>query len=69
MNRMYLQFREYMGPDIVLFTTDGDGAGYLKCGAVKDFMYATVDFGISKSLKLKTYAPLWTKLQSQSWSN
>ncbi|XP_064648541.1 beta-galactosidase-like isoform X2 [Lineus longissimus] len=50
MNRMYLQFREYMGHDIVLFTTDGDGQGYLKCGSVKDFMYATVDFGITSDV-------------------
>ena len=33
-----------LGPKTVLFTTDGDGEGYLKCGAIKE-AYATVDFG------------------------
>lgn len=28
----------------VLFTTDGDGLGYLKCGAINGTL-ATVDFG------------------------
>ena len=37
-------FRSQLGDDIVLFTTDGSGLGFLKCGAVKD-VYATVDFG------------------------
>ena len=34
----------YLGPEALLFTTDGDGQGYLKCGAI-DEAYATVDFG------------------------
>ena len=37
-------FRQYLGPDVVLFTTDGAGVQYLKCGSNKD-LYATVDFG------------------------
>lgn len=37
-------FRSYLGDDVVLFTTDGAGIGYLKCGSIQD-LYATVDFG------------------------
>lgn len=37
-------FRSYLGDDIVLFTTDGAGVGYLKCGSIQG-LYATVDFG------------------------
>ncbi|XP_052793223.1 beta-galactosidase-like isoform X2 [Mya arenaria] len=47
----YLRFlrdkaRTMLGSDVVLFTTDGDGDGYLKCGTLPD-VYATVDFGIT----------------------
>ena len=34
----------FLGPKTVLFTTDGDGDGFLKCGKIKE-AYATVDFG------------------------
>ncbi|XP_068606761.1 beta-galactosidase [Brachionichthys hirsutus] len=37
-------FRSHLGDDAVLFTTDGAGAGYLKCGSLQG-LYATVDFG------------------------
>ena len=37
-------FRSYLGNDVVLFTTEGAAASYLKCGKIKD-VYATVDFG------------------------
>ena len=40
-------FRQYLGQSIVLFTTDGDGDGYLKCGTLVPDLYATVDFGIT----------------------
>ena len=36
--------RSHLGNDVVLFTTDGAGIGYLKCGSIQD-VYATVDFG------------------------
>lgn len=36
--------RSLLGNDIVLFTTDGAGDGYLQCGKIQD-VYATVDFG------------------------
>ena len=35
---------EHLGKEVVLYTTDGDGAGYLKCGKIPG-VYATVDFG------------------------
>lgn len=38
--------RRELGDDVVLFTTDGDGDGYLKCGTLPD-VYATVDFGVT----------------------
>ncbi|XP_034544344.1 beta-galactosidase [Notolabrus celidotus] len=37
-------FRSYLGDDVVLFTTDGAGVGFLKCGSIQG-LYATVDFG------------------------
>ncbi|KAM7009766.1 beta-galactosidase [Tautogolabrus adspersus] len=37
-------FRSHLGDDLVLFTTDGAGLGFLKCGSIQD-LYATVDFG------------------------
>ncbi|KAM7394331.1 hypothetical protein PAMP_021143 [Pampus punctatissimus] len=37
-------FRSYLGEEVVLFTTDGAGLGYLKCGSMQN-LYATVDFG------------------------
>ena len=36
--------KEHLGKDVLLYTTDGDGAGYLKCGKIPG-VYATVDFG------------------------
>ena len=37
----------------MLFTTDGDGDGYLKCGTLPD-VYATVDFGVTcKQLRVQ----------------
>lgn len=44
MNQMEQIFRKYLGNDVILFTTDGAGDGYLKCGATKT-LYTTVDFG------------------------
>ncbi|XP_051993440.1 beta-galactosidase [Xyrauchen texanus] len=37
-------FRSHLGKEVVLFTTDGAGVGYLKCGSLQG-IYATVDFG------------------------
>ncbi|MCJ8748960.1 hypothetical protein PDJAM_G00170570 [Pangasius djambal] len=37
-------FRSHLGNDVVLFSTDGAGVDYLKCGAMQG-VYATVDFG------------------------
>ncbi|KAG7167991.1 Beta-galactosidase-like 2 [Homarus americanus] len=38
-----------LGDDVVLFTTDGDGASYLKCGKIPG-VYSTVDFGSGSSV-------------------
>ena len=40
-------FRSHLGNKVVLFTTDGDSEGYLKCGTDTSLFYATVDFGIT----------------------
>ena len=40
-------FKQYLGNDVVLFTTDGAGPGYLVCGPIPD-VYAGVDFGPGK---------------------
>jgi beta-galactosidase len=50
----YMQFllkkvRTELGNDVLIYTTDGDGDGYLKCGSVKG-AYATVDFGPTGSV-------------------
>lgn len=44
MKHLESTFRQYLGPNVVLFTTDGAGDGYLKCGTIPS-LYATVDFG------------------------
>ena len=36
--------RLHLGDEIVLFTTDGAGDSYVKCGFIPD-VYPTVDFG------------------------
>jgi beta-galactosidase len=36
--------RKHLGTNVQLYTTDGDGDGYLRCGQVPG-VYATVDFG------------------------
>nr|QGJ83568.1 beta-galactosidase [Opalinidae sp.] len=41
---LYNETYKYTGPDVVIYTTDGGGTGYLKCGAIAE-AYAAVDFG------------------------
>ena len=40
--------RKYLGEKIVLFTTDGNGDYFLKCGKI-DQVYATIDFGTEEN--------------------
>uniref|UniRef100_A0A1B6MNC2 Uncharacterized protein n=2 Tax=Graphocephala atropunctata TaxID=36148 RepID=A0A1B6MNC2_9HEMI len=42
-------FRSYVGDKAVLFTTDGAGSGYLKCGTIPGVL-ATVDFGPTRNV-------------------
>ena len=44
LRHLYKLFRSHLGNDVVLFTTDGPGISFLKCGTIKE-VYATVDFG------------------------
>ena len=43
-------FRMYLGPHVVLFTTDGDTYDEMKCGTLPS-LYATVDFGITDDVE------------------
>ncbi|XP_053570480.1 beta-galactosidase [Bombina bombina] len=38
------RFRQHLGDEVVLFTTDGSGLPYVKCGSVQG-LYTTIDFG------------------------
>lgn len=38
------EFRKYVGHKALLFTTDGAGSGFLKCGPIPG-VFITVDFG------------------------
>nr|XP_053646960.1 beta-galactosidase-like [Cherax quadricarinatus] len=48
--------RQGVGDNVVLFTTDGDGASYLKCGKIPG-VYSTVDFGSGGDAK-KSFAAM-----------
>ncbi|XP_072507575.1 beta-galactosidase isoform X1 [Notamacropus eugenii] len=42
-------FRQHLGKDVILFTTDGAVKDFLKCGALQG-LYATVDFGVGTNI-------------------
>ena len=46
MRFLYQKTRTILGNNVIIYTTDGDGDGYLKCGTIQG-AYATVDFGIT----------------------
>ncbi|XP_063723387.1 beta-galactosidase-like [Symsagittifera roscoffensis] len=70
------KFREHLGPDVVLFTTDGYSAVYLECGALKSEL-VTVDFGpggdpakeFEDKEKFQPYAPLVNSEFYTGWLN
>ena len=43
-------FRQFLGNDVVLFTTDGNSVNYLKCGYIPG-VYPTVDFGVDADVR------------------
>ena len=43
-------FRKYLGPNVVLFTTDPSSENALKCGSLPS-LYATVDFGTHQDVE------------------
>ena len=47
MSHLTTLFRKHLGPDVVLFTTDGNDASFLKCGAESTIL-PTTDFGPSE---------------------
>ncbi|PAA82970.1 hypothetical protein BOX15_Mlig017556g2 [Macrostomum lignano] len=56
---LYQLGRRYLGNQTVLFSTDGQSAGFLKCVAKERLFYATVDFGPEGTKSLNdTFAPL-----------
>ena len=40
------KFQYYLGDEIVLFTLDGGGDWFLKCGTLQG-LYATIDFALT----------------------
>ncbi|OHS97329.1 Beta-galactosidase [Tritrichomonas foetus] len=52
---------EILGKETQLFTTDGSGEGYLKCGSIISRAYATVDFGAGD--------PTWAFELERTWNN
>ena len=44
MSHLRDKFQDYLGSNVILFTTDGASDGFLKCGYTQG-LYATVDFG------------------------
>lgn len=44
MRSLRLLFRNFLGEDVVLFTTDGNTDKELACGSLQG-LYATIDFG------------------------
>ncbi|KAA0186529.1 Beta-galactosidase [Fasciolopsis buskii] len=45
LKQLYDIGRRHLGPDIILFTTDGASEGYLRCGSSDPRYLATIDFG------------------------
>ncbi|XP_046336782.1 beta-galactosidase-like [Haliotis rufescens] len=43
---LYNKVRSVLGNTVVIYTTDGDGDSYIKCGAIAG-AYATIDFGVT----------------------
>ena len=52
-------FRKHLGDNVVLFTTDGNSQGYLKCGAIEN-VFATVDFGPSRWLTVIWFGTIFS---------
>lgn len=45
-------FQRHLGPNVLLFTTDGNGHNYFKCGKIEN-VFATVDFGIMNQTNVR----------------
>lgn len=43
-------FRQILGDEVVLFTTDGNADHYLKCGKIPN-VFSTVDFGAAENIE------------------
>ena len=74
-DRAYLQFlyslvRTFLGPDVVVFTTDGNSAVDVECGSLVPFAYPTVDFGTGIEPRMafaaqRQFAPLGPLVNSE----
>ena len=72
MYKLEVIFRKYLGENVVLFTTDGAGDSYLKCGTIGS-LYATVDFGPTTNPKIyfdiqRKYQPKGPLVRTQALS-
>ncbi|KAL8573278.1 hypothetical protein ACOMHN_006689 [Nucella lapillus] len=47
MQFLYKKARTILGDTVIIYTTDGDGIGYVECGRA-DGAYVTIDFGITE---------------------
>lgn len=48
-------YKSYVGYKALLYTTDGCGYSYMRCGPIPD-VFVTVDFGASRNGKRNNYA-------------
>ncbi|KAL1434760.1 hypothetical protein MTO96_001658 [Rhipicephalus appendiculatus] len=55
--------RHYLGDDVILYTTDGDTDGYLKCGKL-DGAYTTVDFGTGVTIEASRFSDFRVVVQA-----
>ena len=54
MRLLYQKTRTILGDNVIIYTTDGDGDHYLKCGTTLG-AYATVDFGITGMYRITQF--------------
>ena len=73
MEHLYSVFRDFLGDDVILFTTDGASDNSLKCGTLIPLLYATVDFGITSDpmenfKSLRDYQPKGPLVNSEFYT-
>ena len=51
MTHLQTLFEQYLGKDVILYTTDGSSDRMINCGSLPT-LFTTVDFGAGKKVKL-----------------